>query len=190
MNGWPVRPAILALATGAVDPAAVPPGLRLGRRVDFMLAKTDPTTGAPLPLLPCPYATLLFGEDGRDMPPVDGPVLAGEQHIVKPGDGDLLVMMLVQRRAGLGRQSFRERWLHGHAPFGLRTAASGYRQLHPCDEPGPDGFDGAGLVFFRDPRHVASARSAPEIARDATLDEMEFIDHGRSMLAMFEFDRT
>ncbi|KQX18767.1 MULTISPECIES: EthD domain-containing protein [unclassified Sphingomonas] len=190
MSGWPVRPAAMAFATGSIDRAALPPGLRLGRRVDFMLAKTDPATGTPLPLLPCPYATLLFGEDGQDMPPVDGPVLAGEQHVVKPGDGDLLVLMLVRRRAGLSREEFRERWLHGHAPFGQRTSASGYRQLHPRDTLGSNGFDGVGLVFFRDLDHVASARSAPEIARDATLDEMEFIDHGRSMLAMFRFDRS
>jgi hypothetical protein len=190
MSAWPVRPAAMAFATGAVDPAVLPPGLRLGRRVDIALAKTDPATGAPLPLLPCPYATLLFGEDERDMPPVDGPVLAGEQHVVRPGDGDLLVLMLVRRRTGLSREAFRERWLHGHAPFGLRTSASGYRQLHPRDAPGPDGFDGAGLVFFRDLDHVANARAAPEIARDATFDEMQFIDHGRSMLAMFRFDRA
>jgi hypothetical protein len=41
------------------------------------------------------------------------------------------------------------------------------------------------MVFFRGLEHVADARAAPEIARDATRDEMAFIDHERSMLAMF-----
>lgn len=188
MSDWPVRPAVLAFATGPVDPAAVPPGMRLGRRVDRPLAKSDPATGAPLRLLPCPFGTLLFGERSDGLPAVDGPVLIGDQHVVKPGDGDLLVLMLVRRRPELDRPAFRYRWLRGHAPFGLRTAASGYRQLHPDDMAAADGFDGAGLVFFRDLDHAATARSAPEIARDATRDEMAFIDHGRSMLAMFRFD--
>lgn len=183
---WPTRPAV-AIFTEA-HPASAPPGLRLGRRVDAALAKADPATGRPLPLLACPYAALLFGETSAAPPPAGGLVLSGEQHIVKPGDGDLLVLMLVRRRAGLTHDAFRGRWLHGHAPFGLRTAASGYRQLHPAHPPEPEGFDGAGLVFFRDLAHMANARAAPEIARDATRDEMAFIDHGRSMLAMFRFD--
>lgn len=184
MSGWPVRPAVLAFTTGPIDPAALPPGMRIGLRVDRPLAKADPATDAPLPLLTCPYATLLFGERADDLPNVDGPALTGEQHVVKPGDGDVLVLMLVRRRPELSRDAFHDRWLRGHAPFGLRTAASGYRQLHAQGE---DGFDGAGLVFFRHLDHAAAARSAPEIARDATLDEMQFIDHGRSMLAMFRF---
>lgn len=184
MTAWPIRPAILAFATRSIDPAAIPAGLRLGRRVDIALAKPDPATGAPMPLLPCPYDYVLFGERTEGLPAVDGPLLTGEQHIVKPGDGDVLVLMLVHRRAELSQQAFRDRWRDGHAPFGLRTSASGYRQLHAD----AGGFDGAGLVFFRDLNHVAAARSAPEIARDATLDEMAFIDHSRSMLAMFRFD--
>ena len=66
---------------------------------------------------------------------------------------------------------------------------SGYRQLHAdpalmADPPRSDRFDGAGMELFRDMAHVATARAAPEIARDATRDEMQFIDHVASMLAM------
>lgn len=185
MAAWPTRPAVAIFTKHPTDAS---PGLRPGRRVDAALAKADPATGKALPLLACPYAALLFGETSDAPPPVDGLVLAGEQHVVKPGEGDLLVLMLVRRRAELTHDAFRDRWLHGHAPFGLRTSASGYRQLHPARPPGPDGFDGAGLVFFRDLAHMTSARAAPAIARDATRDEMAFIDHGRSMLAMFRFD--
>lgn len=39
--------------------------------------------------------------------------------------------------------------------------------------------------MFRDEQHAAAARAAPEIAHDATRDEMRFVDHRRSMLAMF-----
>ena len=160
-----------------------PPGFRLGRRVDVDLPKRDPDSGTPLPLRSAPYRTLLFGA-----PPVEVPgalALVGMQHIVKPGDGDLLIVMLARRRPELSHETFCTRWLEGHARFGLATAASGYRQLHPDEAPAEDGFDGAGLVFFRDLDHVARSRAAPEIARAATADEMEFIDHSRSMLMMF-----
>ncbi|ABQ67387.1 hypothetical protein Swit_1020 [Rhizorhabdus wittichii RW1] len=185
MAAWPTRPAVAIFTKHPTDAS---PGLRPGRRVDAALAKTDPATGKARPLLACPFTTLLFGETSDAPPPADGLVLAGEQHVVKPGEGDLLVLMLVRRRAELTHDAFRDRWLHGHAPFGLRTSASGYRQLHPARPPGPDGFDGAGLVFFRDLAHMTSARAAPAITRDATRDEMAFIDHSRSMLAMFRFD--
>lgn len=187
MSIWPIRPAMMIFA---LDPIAASPDMRLGKRVDIPLAKTDPATRAALPLQPCPYATLLFGEGPQLAPTTKALIFAGDQHIVKPGDGDILVLMLVRRRAGLTHAAFRERWLNGHAPFGLRTEASGYRQLHPHEDPGPNDYDGVGLVFFRDLDHVAAARAAPEIARDATLDEMAFIDHGRSMLAMFRFDQS
>lgn len=183
---WPAEAATaLLLPAGPAGDVAIPPGFRPGARIDAELPKRDPRTGKPLPLLPCPFAALLLG-GGPAPEAIPGALrLAGTQHIVKPGDGDLLVIMLARRRAGLSHAAFRQRWLHGHARFGLATGASGYRQLHPHGEPDADGFDGAGLVFFRDVAHAAACRAAPEIARDATADEMEFIDHGRSMLAMF-----
>jgi hypothetical protein len=163
--------------------------MRQGERIHVPLPKQNPETGQPLTLQPCPFSNLLFGEECDLRSDQPGSVLlAGTQYVVKPGDGAILVLMLARRRADFTHQAFRERWLNGHAPFGLQTAVSGYRQLHPREEPTPDGFDGAGLVFFRNLDHVANARAAPEIARAATRDEMQFIDHSRSMLAMFHFD--
>ncbi len=184
MISYPERPLSLLFRR-----TASPSNVRLGERIDIALPKLNPETGQPLALLPCPFSTVLFGEEcdlRRDQ--TGSVLLAGTQYIVKPGDGAILVMMLVRRRADFSHQAFRDRWLNGHARFGLQTAASGYRQLHSGEEPAPDGFDGAGLVFFRDLDHVANARAAPEIAREATRDEMQFIDHSRSMLAMFRFD--
>lgn len=187
MTPYPTRPATAHFLT-LTGTLAVPPGFRVGRRVAIELPKPDPETGAPLPLRPCPFTHLLFADDAVDAAAPPGTAtLAGTQHIVLPGDGAVLVVMLARRREGLTHQAFRDRWLHGHAPFGLRIAASGYRQLHPHAPPGTEGYDGAGLVFFRDLDHVASARAAPEVAREATRDEMAFIDHGRSQLAMFRF---
>jgi hypothetical protein len=186
MTSWLARPATAVFLKHSLPAADLPPGFRIGDRLDVTLPKFDPDTGRSLALLPCPFSTILFGAGEANG--ISGATsLSGEEHIVMPGDGTVLVVMLVRRRAGLSHHDFRERWLHGHAPFGLRTAASGYRQLHPSTEPNAGGFDGAGLVFFRDRDHAANARSAPEIARDATRDEMDFIDHGRSMLAMFQF---
>lgn len=181
MSRFPSGPATLSFQTS--EAALAPPGFRLGRRVDVDLPKRDPHSGAPLPLLPAPWRALFFGTGL--IAPSGALALAGTQHIVKPGDGEILVVMLARRRAELSHDAFRARWLDGHARFGLATSASGYRQLHPDIAPGEDGFDGAGLVFFRDLAHVAQGRAAPEIAREATADEMEFIDHSRSMLMMF-----
>jgi len=165
------------------EAAAPAPGCRLGRRVDIDLPKRNPESGEPLPLLPARFKTLLLG--AVEAAPRAALGLVGTQHIVKPGDGDLLVVMLARRRAELSHAAFCARWLEGHARFGLATAASGYRQLHAHEAPAEDGFDGAGLVFFRDLDHVAQGRAAPEIAKAATADEMEFIDHSRSMLMLF-----
>jgi hypothetical protein len=64
------------------------------------------------------------------------------------------------------------------------------RQLHADADalprlPPADRFDGAGMVFFRDLDQARTARATPEVARDATRDEMRFIDHAGSMPAMF-----
>lgn len=166
-----------------------PPGFRRGQRIPIVLSKRHPETAEQLPLVPASFDTLLFGTETTDTLPCFGSdafFLAGEQIVVKPGEGDILVIMLVRRKPELTHPAFLDRWLNGHAPFGLATAASGYRQLHPRHAPDAGGFDGAGMVLFRDRDHAASARSAPEIARDATADEMMFIDHGRSMLMMFD----
>jgi hypothetical protein len=103
--------------------------------------------------------------------------------------------MLTRRRADFTPAAYRKHWLDEHAPFGLRIDAAGYRQLHADHAPSPglppaDRFDGAGLVFFRDVAHMAAARSAPEVAQDATRDEMRFVDHAGSMLAMFALRDT
>jgi hypothetical protein len=162
-------------------------GLRIGGR----LPKAHPDGAGELPLLPSPHAAILLvrGPEVETLPAVvpgvdktASLVMTGTLHDVRPGDGAILVIMLATRHADLSHAAFAARWLEGHAPFGLRTDASAYRQLHGSAE---GGFDGIGMVWFRDLDHVAAARAAPEIARDATADEMLFIDHSRSMLAMF-----
>lgn len=181
MIRFPSGPAAASFLTS--EAIMAPPGFRLGRRVDIDLPKRDPRSGAPIPLLSAPYRTLLLGTARAAGP--GALALIGTQHIVKPGHGEMLVVMLARRRPELSHEAFRARWLEGHSRFGLATSASGYRQLHPDKAPDEAGFDGAGLVFFRDLDHVAQSRAAPEIARAATADEMAFIDHSRSMLMMF-----
>jgi hypothetical protein len=187
MTTYPATPLTLLFLPPKLS-IAPPPGFRLGERILAELPKRDPDSGAALNLLSSPFSRLMLG--GARIHPVDVPegalLLSGTQHLVQPGDGDVLVVMLARRKAGMTHAAWRDRWLNGHARFGLGTAASGYRQLHPDEPPSPEGFDGAGLVFFRDRGHAASARAAPEIARDATRDELAFIDHSRSMLMMFE----
>lgn len=210
---YPSRPALAFFAaatsgTAAADLAAMlaGPGVRTGSRIDSGLPKRNPETGEPLPLLPCPFAAIAMidgdaatsaealraliakAPDAIDL--TASALLVGTSYTVKAGDGAIIVAMLVRRRAGFTPEAFRARWLGEHAPFGLRIDAVGYRQLHAgCtgyrDLPRADRFDGAGLVYFDDIDRLAATRATPEVARDATRDEMQFIDHGGSMLAMF-----
>ena len=208
-------PALALFATAApgrtaeeIAAALAMPGARIGTRVGADLPKRDPDTGEPLPLLPCPFAAILLahGPMAETIPVLRAALdraagmidlarsalLIGTEHVVKPGDGAILVTMLTRRRADFTPAAYRKRWLGEHARFGLRIDAAGYRQLHadhaPCPDLPPTGrFDGAGMVFFRNAAQMAAARSAPEVAQDATRDEMRFIDHAGSMLAMFAF---
>jgi hypothetical protein len=211
---YPAGPALALFAAPApgrapaeIATALAIPGVRIGKRIGADLPKCDPDSGTPLPLLPCPFAAILLarGPASATLPALRSAmdnaadvidftasaVLLGTEHIVTSGDGAILVTMLTRRRADFSPAAYRARWLNGHAPFGQRIDAAGYRQLHAdgvprAGLPPADRFDGAGMVFFRDAEQMASARAAPEIAQDATRDEMRFIDHAGSMLAMFD----
>ncbi|QGZ93784.1 EthD domain-containing protein [Terricaulis silvestris] len=124
--------------------------------------------------------------------------IAGAEHIIKPDSGPVIVTMLVKRHAALSKAAFAERWRIGHAPFGRRIAAPGYQQLH-ADAPAEivavlqssgltsvNAYDGVGCVMFESLEQMHATRASPEVARDATADEMQFVDHSRSMLMAFE----
>jgi hypothetical protein len=181
---------------------------QVGIRLPLRLAKPNPDGSGELALRPSPHAAILLvaGLAGETLPALatamrasgvsvdlkQSALVVGRLHEARPGDGTVLVTMLASRRRDLTREAFSQRWLGGHASFGLRADAAAYRQLHAEGTPALDPhlpaanrYDGVGMVWFRDLDHVARARASPEIARDATVDEMEFIDHGRSMLMMF-----
>jgi hypothetical protein len=121
--------------------------------------------------------------DTNVLDPATSVSMPGTEHIIQPGQGSILVTMLARRRPELDRAAYLARWRNEHAPFGLRIGAAGYRQLHAQNDTGR--FDGAGMVFFDDLDHARRVRAAPAVAEDATRDEMRFIDHSASMLAMF-----
>ncbi len=191
--------------------------VQLGVRLGGRLRKTRPDGSGELPLSDSPHAAILLARGPLDEqrralgailkragPHLDVPtsaLIVGTEYIVRPGAGSILVAMLTTRRDDLTRRAYFDRWLTGHAPFGLRIDAAGYRQLHAdaASDPGEsfgiadpppanlavNPYDGIGMVMFRDLDHVSRSRASPEIARDATGDEMRFIDHSRSMLMMF-----
>jgi hypothetical protein len=118
-------------------------------------------------------------------------VLAGVEHTVIPGSGTAFAVGLIRRRPDLSREDFVSHWRDRHVAFARRVSGStGYRQLHavPAFSTAvaaklgiPDaGFDGAGLMFVADLASMAQVRSTPEVRRDATEDEMRFVDHARS----------
>lgn len=183
-------------------------------RLGLQLPKRTPDGAAALPLAPSPHAALILLRGGREhataqfaaliarlAPMMDldaSAAIAGAEHIVKPESGRVIVTMLVNRLPALSRPAFSERWRVGHAPFGRRIAAPGYRQLH-ADAPaetvaamqrtgllGVNAYDGVGCVMFASLEGMRAARAAPEVTRDATADEMQFIDHSRSILMAFE----
>ncbi|WP_433359762.1 EthD domain-containing protein [Streptosporangium sp. CA-115845] len=118
-------------------------------------------------------------------------VLAGVEHTVIPGSDRALAVGLIRRRARLTRAAFLEHWRERHVAYARRVSGSaGYRQLHAVPEFStavaaelgiPEaGFDGAGLLYFSDLTSMSRVRSSPEVRRDATEDEMRFVDHARS----------
>jgi hypothetical protein len=118
-------------------------------------------------------------------------VVAGVEHTVVPGSGRVFAVGLVRRRPDLAREDFLAHWRDRHVAFARRVSGStGYRQLHADAELSaavaaelgiPDaGFDGAGLMFAPDLGSMAQVRASPEVRRDATEDEMRFVDHSRS----------
>ena len=180
-------------------------------RVDTPLPKRKPD-GSHLQTLPAPFDALILlrgplagcldqlgaflDNAGPLLDPEHSALFAGPEYIIKPADLPVLVVMLAVRKPDDDRTSFQHRWLHGHAPFGLRMPAPGYSQIHFQDIR-PDaglppslltasGFDGLATVSYASRADVARLRATPEIALQATTDEMEFIDHARSMLMMFE----
>jgi hypothetical protein len=182
----------------------------IGERIGGELPKRDPDTVRPLPLLPCPFTAVLLTHieptrhpacpersrgtldaaqrvwislDTNGLCSAASVLMLGTEHIVQPGEGAILVTMLTRRRTEFNQTAYFRRWRNEHAPFGLRIGAAGYRQLHAHGD--TSGFDGAGMVFFDDLDHARRVRAAPEVAEDATRDEMRFIDHSASMLAMF-----
>jgi hypothetical protein len=189
------------------------PAIQLGVRLPGRLRKARPGGSGELPLRDSPHAAILLSRGPSDAQRLTlGAVLAragtcldleasallvGTEHVVRPGAGSILVAMLTTRRDDFTRHAYFDRWLTGHAPFGLRIDAAGYRQIHADAPPDPGAgsgivgappanlYDGIGMVTFRDLEHVSRSRAAPEIAMDATTDEMAFIDHSRSMLMMF-----
>jgi hypothetical protein len=182
MTDYPSCPvAALFLATDRPDDvhAAASNGLRIGQRIRASLPKSDPDSGAPLPMLECPFSAVVvgYGAPNATIPALQGLVrhaaahidfaasvlLVGTQYTVKPGQGGVVAAMLVRRRAD----------------YDLPASFA--------DLPSGDRFDGAGIVLFDHADRVAAARADPAIARDATRDEMQFIDHAGSMLALFRF---
>ena len=128
-------------------------------------------------------------------------VLAGVEHVVVAGDGPVRAVGLVRRRPGLDHPQFLEHWRERHVVFARRAAVgAGYRQLRADRAASealasrlgiaPAGFDGAGMLFFPHEAAMAAVRATPAVRRDATADEMRFVDHSRSFFVAVSALRT
>ena len=169
------------------------------------LAKSAPD-GTALPVPAAPFDVLVELRPTEDAlteaalaalgpaPAYDGSrsaVLVGAEHTVLPGRGGACAVGLVRRRADLDRAAFTAHWRDRHVELARRVSGgAGYRQLHA--DPAASaalagrlgirdaGFDGAGLLFIDDLAAMGRVRASPQVRRDATEDEMRFVDHSRS----------
>jgi len=191
MHDYPSRPvAALLLATDRPDglKAAPSAGLRIGQRVGASLPMFNPDTGAPLPMPDCPFSAIVVGNSipalrdlvrhaAADIDLAASVLLVGTEYTVKPGDGGVLVAMLVRRRADHDVAAFAAGGWTAMPRLACASRSRAIANGMPIRRPMP---------ICLSPT-ASTARADPAIARDATRDEMQFIDHARSMLAMFRF---
>lgn len=124
-------------------------------------------------------------------------VIAGIEHVLLPGWGELQLVFALRRKRTLTRQAFHDYWLHQHVHFALDQADNGllYRQHHTDSDWSEsvasrlgysiDDFDGCAEVYYQTVEEIAERFSRPDISRDAFADEQTFIDHANSWLGFY-----
>jgi hypothetical protein len=128
--------------------------------------------------------------------PAGSGVIAGVEHTIVAGDGPLVLVYPIRRVAALSPEAFWDRWFRGHVQVASDAGNLGkfrYRQLHSVPDATTaaaaaigvdlDDFDGAAIGFYDDREQFIGVAVDPDMRIE---DELHFIDHARSTLAIFE----
>jgi len=110
--------------------------------------------------------------------PARSTAVAGVDHTVDPGDGDLGLFFCMKPKPGMTVDEFHHYWLHVHAPNHAHRSGLGYRQLHADATLTGDASALLGLSDLGY-RGVADAvlESVPGMAREPTRgDRVNFVD--------------
>ncbi len=124
---------------------------------------------------------------------------AGYRHTILEGTGPVRLTYALRRLANLTLAQFQDHWLNVHADIGRRLLPPySYHQIHAREEwvlrtgeilglPS-SGFDGIVECHFPDVHAFKVQLSRPDVAEEALTDERNFIDHARSISALYRVD--
>ncbi len=120
-------------------------------------------------------------------------VVAGTEHIIVPGQQQLLLAMAIRRLPELTHERFEEHWSTVHADLGRSVPGSeGYRQVRtddalirrvaPASGFGLVDLDGAALAYYSSHEAMLRILGDPDVSGRLMEDERTFIDHSSSAL--------
>ena len=142
----------------------------------FVAALDLKTTQGPEALLDA-----LTGLDSKlttTFDPARSTAVAGVEHTVDPGEGDLGLFYCMKPKPGMTVDEFHDYWLNVHAPNHAHRSGLGYRQLHADVKLTGDASSRLGITDLGY-RGVADAvlESVPGMVREPTRgDRVNFVD--------------
>lgn len=110
--------------------------------------------------------------------PARSTAVAGIEHTVDPGDGELGLFFCMKPKPGMTVDEFHDYWLNVHAPNHAHRSGMGYKQLHASPELTVDASKKLGLTDLGY-RGIADAilESVPGMVREPTRgDRVNFVD--------------
>ena len=132
-------------------------------------------------------------ELGPLIDPARSAAVAGDEHVIVPGEQPLTLAMAIRRLPALTHEQYIEHWSTVHAELGRAVPGSqGYRQVRPVAQlsrrvaaaagVGVADLDGVALAYYADERAFFAIMGNAEVAGPLLADERTFIDHAASAL--------
>jgi hypothetical protein len=130
---------------------------------------------------------------GQLIDPGRSAALAGDEHVVVPGEQRLMLAMAIRRLPSLTHQQYVQHWSTVHADLGRAVPGSqGYRQVRlaaPLSRQvagaaglGAADLDGVALAYYADEQAFFRIMGDKDVAGPLLADEQTFIDHTASAL--------
>ena len=129
--------------------------------------------------------------------PDQSAVIGGTEHVILPGQEQLLLILAIRRPAEMTEDAYHDYWLNKHAEVARKVPVlRAYRQFHANESASRDigklldigivDFNGAAQGYYRDVKDFLDIMAQPEVVADAIEDEKNFIDHSRSVMGLFK----